>query len=80
MKKNLNLPKKKTGRLRNLLLTVCLLASVAASAQETTATGTVTDALGDPLIGATVFVQGTSNGVITDIDGRYSIQATPENT
>ena len=25
-------------------------------------------------------MQGTSNGVITDIDGRYSIQATPENT
>lgn len=80
MKKNLNLPKKKTGRLRNLFLTVCLLASVAASAQEKTVTGTVTDALGDPLIGATVLVQGTSNGVITDIDGRYSIQATPENT
>ena len=54
MKKNLNLPKKKTGRLRNLFLTVCLLASVAASAQEKTVTGTVTDALGDPLIGATV--------------------------
>ena len=80
MKKNLNLPKKKTGRLRNLFLTVCLLASTAASAQEKTVTGTVTDALGDPLIGATVLVQGTSNGVITDIDGRYSIQATPENT
>ena len=80
MKKNLNLPKKKTGRLRNLFLTVCLLASVAASAQEKTVTGTVTDALGDPLIGATVLVQGTSNGVITDIDGRYSIQATLENT
>ena len=80
MKKNLNLPKKKTGRLRNLFLTVCLLASVAASAQEKTVSGTVTDALGDPLIGATVLVQGTSNGVITDIDGRYSIQATPENT
>ena len=80
MKKNLNLPKKKIGRLKNLFLTVCLLASVAASAQEKTVTGTVTDTLGDPLIGATVLVQGTSNGVITDIDGRYSIQATPENT
>ena len=45
----------------NLFLTVCLLASVAASAQEKTVTGTVTDALGDPLIGATVLVQGTSN-------------------
>ncbi len=45
-----------------------------------TVTGTVTDALGDPLIGATVLVQGTSNGVITDIDGRYSIQAILQNT
>ena len=78
MKKNLNLPKKKTGRLRNLFLTVCLLASVAASAQEKTVTGTVTDALGDPLIGATVLVQGTSNGVITDNHGRNNSQATPD--
>ena len=36
----------KPGRLRNLFLTVCLLASVAASAQEKTVTGTVTDAPG----------------------------------
>ena len=43
-------------------------------------TGTVTDVLGEPLIGASVLVQGTSNGVITNIDGKYSIQVTPENT
>lgn len=80
MKKNLNLPKKKTGRLRNLFLTVCLLASVAASAQEKTVTGTVTDALGDPLIGATVLVQGTSNG--SDYRHRRPVlhPGTPENT
>lgn len=38
-------------------------------------TGTVRDALGDPIIGANVVVKGTSNGTITDIDGHFSIEA-----
>ena len=67
--------------LKNLFLTVCLLqATMPAFSQTKTVTGTVTDALGEPLIGASVLVQGTSNGVITNIDGKYSIQVTPENT
>lgn len=37
--------------------------------------GTVTDEGGEPVIGATVTVKGTVNGVLTDIDGRYAIQA-----
>ncbi len=38
-------------------------------------TGKVTDASsGEPIIGATVLVQGTSNGTITDLDGMYTIQ------
>ncbi len=32
--------------------------------------------IGRTLIGASVLVQGTSNGVITNIDGKYSIQVT----
>lgn len=64
--------------LKNLFLTVCLLqATMPAFSQTKTVTGTVTDALGEPLIGASVLVQGTSNGVITNIDGKYSIQVTP---
>ncbi len=43
-------------------------------------TGTVVDATGEPLIGASVLQQGTSNGVITDIDGKYSIQVPSEAT
>lgn len=38
-------------------------------------TGTVRDALGDPVIGANVVVKGTTNGTITDIDGHFSIEA-----
>jgi len=37
--------------------------------------GTVTDESGVPLPGATVLVEGTSNGVSTDFDGNYSINA-----
>ena len=37
--------------------------------------GTVTDELGEPLIGVNVTVKGTSSGVITDIDGKYTIEA-----
>ncbi|MFD2891667.1 SusC/RagA family TonB-linked outer membrane protein [Flavobacterium chuncheonense] len=43
-------------------------------AQQKTVTGVVSDALG-PLAGANVVVKGTTNGVTTDFDGRYSINA-----
>ncbi|WP_236951636.1 SusC/RagA family TonB-linked outer membrane protein [Mariniflexile rhizosphaerae] len=42
--------------------------------------GTVTDPLGNPLPGATVLIKGTTLGVTTDFDGRYSIFVpNPEN-
>jgi TonB-linked SusC/RagA family outer membrane protein len=37
-------------------------------------TGTVVDEKGESIIGATVQVEGTTNGVITDIDGKYSVR------
>lgn len=37
--------------------------------------GIVNDESGEPIIGATVTVKGTVNGVLTDIDGKYTIQA-----
>ena len=39
------------------------------------ASGTVTDSKGEPLIGVSILVKGTSNGTITDIDGNFKIQA-----
>lgn len=41
--------------------------------------GIVADGNGDPIIGATVQIKGGSHGVITDIDGRYSIVVPNEN-
>jgi TonB-linked SusC/RagA family outer membrane protein len=40
-----------------------------------TASGTVTDSKGEPLIGVSILVKGTSNGTITDMDGNFKIQA-----
>ena len=51
-----------------------LATSIIAFAQGTVS-GTVSDADGTPLPGATVVVQGTSSGVTTDFDGNYSINA-----
>ena len=43
-----------------------------------TVTGTVTSAEdGLPVIGASVFVQGTTNGVITDANGNYTLRNVP---
>lgn len=44
--------------------------------QTNTVTGSVVSATDDePLVGVTVSVKGTTNGTVTDIDGRYVIQA-----
>ena len=42
-------------------------------AQNVTVTGTVTDVTGEPLIGVTIQVEGTSVGTVTDYDGKYSL-------
>jgi TonB-linked SusC/RagA family outer membrane protein len=44
-----------------------------------TITGTVLDENGEPIPGATIIIKGTTRGVITDMDGTFTIQATPEN-
>ncbi len=42
-------------------------------AQSQKVTGTVVDDLGDPIIGANIRVKGTTNGAVTDIDGKFSL-------
>ena len=50
------------------------------SVQAQSISGTVTDENGVPLPGATVLVEGTTNGVSTDFDGNYSISASSGDT
>ena len=54
-----------------------LLCTSLAFAQSIKVTGTVTDKMG-AVIGATIMVKNSSNGTVTDIDGRYSIEV-PKN-
>lgn len=37
-------------------------------------TGTITDPMGSPIIGANIIVKGSTQGTITDLDGKYSIE------
>lgn len=39
--------------------------------------GTITDEQGEPLIGATVMIKGTAEGTVTDLDGKFTINAAP---
>lgn len=48
--------------------------------QQKTITGTIIDEAGTPIIGANVIVKGTTNGTITDPDGKFSLSNVPDNT
>lgn len=45
--------------------------------QKIVVKGLVTDSSGDPVIGASVLEKGTSNGTITDIDGKFTLNVKP---
>lgn len=64
-----------------IVLFTVFLSSFSMRAQEQiTVSGTVTEeSTGDPAIGVTVLVKGTTNGTITDIDGNYTLPDVPNN-
>ena len=55
-----------------LALLAALLLPFIAAAQDPF-TGVVVDEDGEPVIGASVFIQGTQSGAITDLDGKFSL-------
>ena len=66
----------KVMRMKNLLtscLMMLLLFCSSAVLAQTTASGTIVDATGEPIIGASVLEVGTSNGTITDFDGNFTL-------
>jgi hypothetical protein len=63
------------------LTAVLMLASSELWAQDAAVSGTVTSADdGTPLPGVNVVLKGTTTGVVTDADGRYSITAPADGT
>ena len=67
-------------RYRILSLLCGIFLSVSAFAQQITVSGHVKDATGEPIIGATIRVVGVTGGVMTDIDGNFSISANADAT
>lgn len=59
-----------------LTLFISLFLSVYSFAQSTI-TGHVKDAAGEPVIGASVLINGTSNGTVTDLDGNFTVNVQP---
>ena len=60
-------------RFHQFCLTLALLLAALPSMAAVTVRGTVTDATGQPVVGAGVVEVGTTNGVVTGIDGKYVI-------
>lgn len=54
---------------------LCSIGSIYAQVEQTVS-GVVKDVAGEPLIGVSVLEVGTSNGAITDLDGKYTLTLT----
>ncbi|MBR0503274.1 MAG: TonB-dependent receptor [Paludibacteraceae bacterium] len=59
--------------MRRLLLSLALLCVTLGMMAQRTINGTIKDSQGEPVYGAAVMIQGTTKGVATDFDGKYSI-------
>ena len=67
-------------RVIQLLLFFAFMLPMGALAQNIQLNGTVTDVSGESVIGASVLEKGTTNGVITDIDGNFTLSVSPKAT
>ncbi len=64
---------------KTMLLLLVLCVCFNANAQNITVSGTVVDGTEEPMIGATVTVEGTKNAVATDIDGNFTLKNVAKN-
>lgn len=59
--------------MRAAMLSASLLLCSSVAMAQSQKSGVITDAKGEPLVGVTVMEQGTANGTVTDINGRYTL-------
>ena len=64
-------------RQRLLFLALMVVCATMAFAQSKVS-GTVVDASGEPIIGASVMVKGTSTGTVTDFNGNFTLPNVPQ--
>lgn len=74
--------KKHTGlkRLMSAVIVLLLCVPLAMAQSQVRVTGKVIDNYGEPMIGVSILEKGTTNGVVTDIDGNYALNATEGGT
>ena len=73
---DVNIENRMKLKLSHIILTVLTaFLTLSLSAQDRTVRGTVRDGGGEPLVGASVIVQGTTRGTMTDAAGRFEIAA-----
>lgn len=70
----------KMKNMRAMLFLFFMAASFNVFAQNVALTGNVIDALGEPIIGASILEKGTTNGTITDFDGNFSLSVSSKAT
>jgi len=67
-------------KLQKTLAVLFLLCMIPLGMNAQTVKGTVNDEAGEPIIGATVKVQGSNEGAVTDFDGKFSVKASSNAT
>ena len=64
---------------RLCLVLACFVMAVGMAFAQKTVSGTVLDSsTGEPVIGAAVMVKGTSIGIATDVNGKFTLKNVPE--
>lgn len=58
-----------------MILLVCHFSSVIWAQVQSNVKGVVTDSAGEPLIGVSILIKGTTQGTITDLDGKFTLMA-----
>ena len=69
-------PLRKWAQRATMLLVAIGVCCLSAFAQPKVVSGVVKDAAGLPVIGANVVEKGTTNGVFSDVDGKYELKVT----
>jgi TonB-linked SusC/RagA family outer membrane protein len=62
------------------LILAMVVMSISFAMAQRTITGVVTDPAGEPMVGASVVVKGTTKGVVTDLDGKFSLEVPTDAT
>lgn len=63
-----------------LIVVLTIVFGVNANAQKLTVSGTVKDDTGEPVIGASVVEKGTTNGIVTNVEGQFTLSVPSNST